>query len=201
MKKAPEDHAMTRDDFTIISKQTVYQGYFRMAKYCLKYKLYAGGWSEEITREVFERGNSVAVLLFDPKLQQVVLVEQFRTGCLDNKPSPWVIELVAGSMEPDETAEDLAVREAQEEAGCSISNLTKIGDIIVSPGGCTEKVTIFMAHVDSSQAGGIHGLKDEHEDIRVIVKSVDEAYQLVELGQINTAPAVIALQWLKLSQK
>jgi len=199
MNNTQNDHEMTRDDFTILSKETVYQGYFRMAKYCLKFKLYSGGWSEPITREVFERGNSVAVLLFDPVLEQVVLVEQFRTGCLNNESSPWTLELVAGSLATDEIPRALAVREAQEEAGCDISNLIEIADVVVSPGGCSEKVTIFVANVDSSHAGGIHGLKEEHEDIRVIVKKVDEAYELIKSGKITTASTIIALQWLQLN--
>lgn len=199
MKNISENRTMTHDDVVVISEQTVYQGYFRMAKYCVKYKLYAGGWSDEITREVFDRGNGAAVLLVDPKLEQVVLVEQFRAGCLELEPSPWIIELVAGSLEPGETAETLAIREAKEEVNCVITDLIKISEVMVSPGGSSEKVTIFIAKVDSSCAGGIYGLEAEHEDIKVIVKSIEEAYRMVESGQIITAPAVIALQWLKLN--
>ena len=199
MKNTPESRTMTHDDVAIISEQTVYQGYFSMAKYCLKYKLYAGGWSDEITREVFDRGNSAAVLLYDPKLAQVVLVEQFRAGCLTHAASPWSIELVAGSLAQNETPEALVIREAKEEADCQITNLVKIADVMVSPGGSSEKVTIFIAQVDSNHAGGIHGLETEHEDIKVIVKSVEEAYGMVESGQIITAPTIIALQWLRLN--
>jgi len=191
---------MKQDNFKILSKEVVYQGYFRMAKYCIKHKLYAGGWSDDITREVFERGDSAAVLLHDPKRQKVILVEQFRAGCLTNQPNPWVIELVAGRIEEDESANEVAIREAKEEANCEISNLIKIGQFVLSAGACDEKITLFAAEIDSHNKSGIFGLPEENEDIKLITMSYSEAWQALTNGKIVTAPTVIALQWLKINQ-
>ena len=187
--------------FEIVDQQITYQGFFRVEKFRLKHTLFAGGWSGTISRELFVRGDCVAVLLYDPDLDKVVLIEQFRAGAL-LKPEPaWLIEIVAGAIEAGETAEAVAHREALEEAGCVIEDLFEINRFYTTPGCSAEWLTLFCGIVDSSKAAGIHGLEDEDEDILVRVVDFADAYRMVENGDINSAIPIIALQWLALNKQ
>lgn len=192
---------MPDKDVEIVEKSTPFQGYFRIDRYRLRHRRHDGGWTGEMTREVFERGHAAAVLLYDPGLDAVALIEQFRVGAMAAGLCAWQIETVAGIIEPGETPEDVVRREAQEEAGAAVLDLVPIARYLVSPGGTTETCTLFCGRVDCSGLGGHHGLAEEHEDIRVFVVPVDEA--LAMLGQENTANAVtiIALQWLALNRE
>ena len=188
-----------KKDVKILNQNTVYNGFFRMEKYHLQHTLFAGGWSGEITRELFVRNNCVAVILYDPNRDEVVLIEQFRVGAAQNPiNTPWLIEIVAGIMEDGETPEDVARRESIEEAGCEISELIKINTFYLSPGGSSEKITLFCGFVNSENIGGIHGLADENEDILVRAVPFSEAYEMVLTNQIDSAIPTIAIQWLAL---
>ena len=93
-------------DVQILGKETLYQGFFKMVKYAFKHKLFEGGWSDVVQREVFERGHAVAVLPYDPVLDEFVMIEQFRIGALSTSSSPWLLEIVAGIIDEGETPED-----------------------------------------------------------------------------------------------
>ncbi|MGD9108355.1 MAG: NUDIX domain-containing protein [Gammaproteobacteria bacterium] len=192
--------AMRRDsDVEILSHEIPFQGYFRIEKYKLRHKLFAGVWGQPMEREVFERGHAAAVLPYDPKLNKVVLIEQFRVGALRDKCSPWLLEIVAGVIGRGEEPSEVCRREAEEEAGLKILELIPISHYWVSPGGCTESMDLFCGKVDASQAGGIHGLDHENEDIKVHVFDIQDAFEMVREGEINNQPAIIALQWLELA--
>ncbi|MCK7470325.1 MAG: NUDIX domain-containing protein [Desulfomicrobium escambiense] len=187
--------------FEVLDKSICYSGFFRMEKYRLRHELFAGGWSPEMTRECLERGHAVAVLLYDPDSDQVVLLEQFRVGALEFPGGPWLLEIVAGIMdEPGETTEAVARRETVEEAGCEILDLIPICHYLVSPGGTSESITLFCGRVDTSRIGGLRGVVEEHEDIRLHVVSRSEALNLLHSGRINSAAPIIALQWLELNR-
>jgi ADP-ribose pyrophosphatase len=186
--------------FEVLDKAIGYSGFFRMEKYRLRHELFSGGWSPDITRECLERGHAVAVLPYDPERDQIVLLEQFRIGALGFPSGPWLLEIVAGIMdEPGETPEDVARRETVEEAGCELIELVPICHYLVSPGGTSESITLFCGRVNAAQVGGIRGVVDEHEDIRLHVVSRAEALNLLDSGRINSAAPIIALQWLKLN--
>lgn len=189
----------THDDVEILKKENLYKGFFKCNKYTLKHKLFAGGWSAEIEREFFERGHAAALLPYDVKNDRVVLLEQFRLGAMDSKQSPWLFELVAGIIEEGEESSEVVKREALEEAGLTIQSCQFITNFLVSPGGTTEQIDLFVANVDSSLADGVHGLEEEGEDIRVHVLPRETAYQWVVDGKINNATTIIALQWLQLN--
>ena len=191
----------TESDVKIIQKNTVYQGFFRLDHYLVQHRLFEGGFSGTLEREVFERGSAAAALLYDPLLDQVVLIEQFRIGALTDPDTPWLLELVAGILDKNEKPEELVAREAEEEAGLQIHNLHFMYHYWVSPGASTEQLTLFCAQVDASKASGIHGLPEEGEDIRVLPMPVEKAYQLLEAGKIKNAPTMIGLLWLKLNQQ
>lgn len=184
----------------IEAQKTVYQGFFNLKTFKLKHTLFTGGWSEVISRELFQRGDCVAVVLYDPQQDTVVLIEQFRIGALQAD-NPWLVEIVAGAIEAGETATDVAHRESQEEAGCAIQRLIKINEFYTTPGTASEKITLFCGLVDSTGIGGIHGLKEEGEDIRVTVVSLDQALDQLNQNKIQSAIAIIGLQWLALNRK
>ena len=186
--------------FEILDKEILYNGFFRMEKYRLKHTLYAGGWSAEISRELFVRGSCVAVLLYDPHTDQVVLIEQFRAGAILQPDRAWLVEIVAGAIEEGETAVEVAYRESMEEAGCEIQELMVINEFYTTPGGASERITLFCGKIDSTQVGGIHGL--DHEDEDILVRAVDfkDAYIMLENNEIESAIPIIALQWLALNK-
>lgn len=187
--------------FEILDKEIMYQGFFRVEKYRLKHTLFGGGWSAEITRELFMRGSCVAVLLYDPDADKVVLIEQFRTGAVLNPEKSWLVEIVAGAIEEGEIAEEVAYRESLEEAGCEIEQLMVINEFYTTPGGSSEWITLFCGKVDSTQVGGIHGLDHEDEDIWVRAVDFDDAYLMLENGEIESAIPIIAIQWLALNRQ
>lgn len=190
-----------QEDVKIIKKESLYSGFFKCNRYTLQHKLFAGGWSGELQREFFERGHAAALLPYDVKKDCVVLLEQFRFGAMHTAQSPWLFELVAGIIEEGEVAEEVVKREALEEAGLTITSCKYITNYLVSPGGTTEQIALFIANVDSTLASGIHGLEEEGEDIRVHVVPRETAYQWVVEGKINNAATIIALQWLELNRK
>ena len=196
------EHARARDDVALLEKTTAFQGYFRIDRYRVKHKLFRGGWSRPITREVFERGHAVAVLPYDPVHDQVVLIEQFRIAPYAAGDKPWMYEIVAGIIEPDEAPAEVARRELKEEAGLETDTaLEPILRYYTSPGGSTETCQLYAARVDASAAGGVHGLPDEDEDIRVFALDFAEAMRATADGRIVASPPLIALQWLALNRE
>jgi ADP-ribose pyrophosphatase len=186
------------DGVELLEKSERYSGFFRINQYRLRHRLFAGGWSGVIEREVFERGHAVGVLPYDPVADSLVLIEQFRIGALVAGMSPWLIEVVAGIIEEGEAPEEVARRETLEEAGLQIQALMPMCRYLVSPGGSSESVLLYCGRVDSRGAGGIHGLAEEHEDIRVDHLPYGEAMRLLEEGLVTNSVALIALQWLAL---
>lgn len=198
---ADETTPFTQDDYEVVNREVPYEGVFRMARYHIRFRLYRGGFSETILREVMERHPAAGVLPYDPNTDQVVLIEQFRAGALSNPTSPWLLEIIAGSFNHNEKPKETAYREGQEEAGCEILDLYPICEYFVSPGACNEYFYLYCGRFDASTGGnGIYGLPEEHEDIRAFTISSEEAFTLLEEGKIKTSPAIIALQWLKLNR-
>lgn len=187
-------------DYRILTHEVAYQGFFRIDRFRLRHQLFAGGWTEELIRELFERGHAAAVLPYDPALDELVLVEQFRIGALQAPGGPWLLEIVAGIIDPGEQPEQVVRREAVEEAGLTLGETEFICDYLVSPGGTSERIALFCGRVDASDAGGIHGLEAEGEDIRVSRVSYEQATEMLASGRLNSASAIIAMQWLMLNR-
>jgi ADP-ribose pyrophosphatase len=193
---------LTASDVKILEKDLIYQGHLRLLKFHLRYRLFAGGWSEAVIRELFWAHHAVGVLLFDPVRDEIVLVEEFRLGAFDEKDvkSPWLLELVAGVIEPDETIENVAKREAQEEAGCDVIDLIPMYEYFTSPGISSGKFSLFCGRIDATHAGGIFGLSHEHEDIRAHVFPKSYVYNALQTREICNAATIIAVQWLQLHE-
>lgn len=194
----------TYNDLQIVSKETVYKGHFELQKITFRHKLFSGGMSNNVVRELLIKGEAAALIAYDPILDNVILIEQVRIGAYDNKQkkSPWLLELVAGMVDKgNEEPAEVAIREAQEEAGLEVKAVQHALSVWDSPGGQLERLHIFLGLIDSSnvKSGNIHGLEEENEDILVHVVSREQAYQWVEDGTIDNVITVIGLQWLQLN--
>ncbi|WP_426817468.1 ADP-ribose diphosphatase [Winslowiella sp. 2C04] len=191
----------TKNDVEIIARDSLYRGFFSIQRYRFRHRLFNGGVSDEVVREIFERGHAAVLLPYDPLRDEVVLIEQIRIAAFDTSPTPWLMEMVAGMIEPGESVEDVARREAVEEAGLTVGRIKPIISYLASPGGTSERSSVMVGEVDASLAQGCHGLEEENEDILVHVVSREQAYRWVEEGRIDNAASVIALQWLELYHK
>jgi len=198
---------MKASDVEVIEKEEVFQGYFRVDRYHLKHRQFKGGMGADITREIFERGHAASCLLYDPDLDKLVLIEQFRAGAYaalsspwydEENTSPWLIEIIAGIIEDGENPEEVVRREAMEEAGCEIHEIEPLFHYLVTPGGSSESMFTYVGRVDASNAGGVHGLKDEGEDIRVLVLDVEEVFRMFDQGKIINSMIIIPLQWFRI---
>ncbi|MFL7962744.1 ADP-ribose pyrophosphatase [Pseudomonas sp. NFIX10] len=190
----------TPNTVDIVKRETCFKGFYKLDRLVLRHELFAGGMSREISRELFVRHDAVCVLPYDPQRDEVVLIEQFRVGAIGKTTNPWLVELVAGLIDKDEQPEEVAHREAQEEAGLVFAALWPMTQYFPSPGGSNEFVHLFLGRCDSTGAGGLHGLLEEAEDIRVKVWAYEDALQAVRDGRICNAASIIALQWLALNR-
>ena len=182
----------------LVERTVTFQGHFRVARYLFRHSLYQGGQSGEVKREVFERGQAAAVLPYDPLRDEVVLIRQFRAGTYAAGRHPWCWEVVAGIIEEGETPEDVARREAVEEASVKILDLFPMHSVVLSPGACSETCTSFLGRIDSTGVGGIFGLESENENILVKAVPFPEARGMLDRDEIDNSVAVMALQWLAL---
>ncbi|WGE45939.1 ADP-ribose diphosphatase [Actinobacillus equuli] len=194
----------SQHDLHMLKEETVYKGHFELKKMHFRHKLFSGEMSSEIVRELLIKGAASALIAYDPVRDSVVLVEQVRIGAYDPRSdkSPWLLELVAGMVDKgNEDPADVAIREAQEEAGLYVEKVEHALSIWDSPGGQLERLHLFLGLVDSSavQSGAVHGLEEEGEDILVHVVSREQAYQWVCEGKIDNVIAVVGLQWLQLN--
>ena len=189
---------MDVDAVEILERQTGYSGVFRLEKLRLRHRRYDGNWTGPLDREVFDRGEAVAVVPYDPVQDAVVLIEQFRTGAFFAGWQPWMLEIVAGIIDAGEEALDVASREMKEETGLAVTHLEPIARFMPSPGAMSETVEMYVGCVDASKAASAGGLATEGEDIRVLVMPADEAVGLLATGRIDTAITLIGLQWLAL---
>lgn len=193
--------AWQQEAVEIKSNNFEYQGFYQVEKFQLRHRCFSGEWSPWLQREQVKHSDASAVLLVDPKQQKLVLVEQFRVG-LVRRPntSPWLLEVVAGLIEPNQTALQTMIREAKEEAACDIIDWMQIGEFYNSPGGFAEKTTLFCATVDAHHKEGIQGVGEEHEDIRVHVLDLQRVLSAFIKGELKTSSSTaIALQWLAIN--
>lgn len=193
--------------FDLIRRARGWDGYFKLDVYEFRHQRFDGGQSPILRREMLERGHAVGVLPYDPVRDEVVLIEQFRPSGIstlgENNPMPlWLIEIVAGIIEEGEAPEDVARRETLEEAGCEITGpLEIIAPRLFTSQGCTsETIRLYCGPVDAGKVGGIHGLDEEGEDIRVFTVPAAECFAMLERGDIRNVIAMAALQWLQLNR-
>lgn len=187
----------THVNVTILSKRLVSSGFLKIFKFELSHTLFSGETSPPLQRELMERGHAVAVVLYDEIRCRVVMVEQFRIGAIEGTTSPWLLEFPAGVVKNGEGDEEVAVRECEEEIGRRPDRLEKITNCFLSPGGCSERMTIYYGTIDSEGLNNtIKGLGSEGEDIRVRVFDLDDALEMTKDGRICNASTILGLFWL-----
>ncbi len=183
-----------KKQFELIESTHQSTGFIKVDRHTIRHASYQGGWCPTVHRERLEGLCAVQVLMYDPQTDELVMVEQFRVGTMGQLDEPWILEPVGGFKDVHEAPEQVARREALEEADCELLELLHIGDFFVSPGLSTERIHLYCARVDSSKAGGIHGLEHEGEEVKVVVLPakavIDELF-----GRINSTSAIIAVQW------
>ena len=196
-----KSHRFGQEDYRVESKETLFQGFFRITRTVITHRLFGGGWSAPLKRELFQRGDAVGVLLYDPKNHLIGLVEQFRIGAQRDRFGPWQYEVVAGMIDAGQTASEVALKECHEEAGLAVQELVPICDYLVSAGGTDEKMHLYCGLVDLRDRAGIFGLDTEGEDILLQVWTYDEVMQAQSEGLLNSAAVTIALLWLQLNSQ
>ncbi|MFC3852324.1 NUDIX domain-containing protein [Salinispirillum marinum] len=197
LRSAQHPQRFSLSDVEIVSDHLVYKGFYEMRELVIRHACFSRP-AITIKRELMNRPDAVVVMLIDPREDTTILIEQFRVGA-QKAPTPWLIECVAGLIEPNEQPEEVARREALEEAGLTIGRLKWICNYFPSPGGTNEKIFLYVGEVDASQAGGVHGLAHEGEDILVHRIPLSQALNWLQAGHINNAASIIALQWLQLN--
>jgi len=183
-------------DVDLQQREQSFRGYFSLETLTLRHRLFEGGWSAPMRRELFQRGDAVGVLPWDPETDELVLIEQFRVGALRDGHSPWMLELVAGIVEAGESDSEVVHRETEEEAGCQLGRLKSIATFYPSAGACSEQIRLFVGEVTRSQPGTVQGLESEHEDILVHQLPREQVMQMLDRNEINNGHTLIALQWL-----
>jgi ADP-ribose pyrophosphatase len=184
-------------DYRLLERERVFDGYFAVDRLTLQHKAFDGGWSEPLTREMFERGDAVGVLPYDPVKDQLILIEQFRPGAIRPGHGPWMLELVAGIVEPGESDEEVVHREAMEEAGCSFSAVEPIAAYYPSSGACSEHVRLFVGCVAEAAVGQVRGESVEGEDILVHALAREQVFAELAAGRIDNGHTLVALLWFQ----
>jgi len=179
--------------YRILDKDILYRGFFTFEGLKVRHDTFDGG-SVVIHRELLERGDAVAILLYDRQCDEVLLIEQFRMGPAARGEHAWMIEVVAGMVDEGEDSEACAIRESIEEAGYRPSEVVYLGKYYTSPGGTSESLRLYLGYVDKGKPvakGG--GLAAENEDIRCFWVSRAEAVQMVKDGRIHSGAPMLAI--------
>jgi nudix-type nucleoside diphosphatase (YffH/AdpP family) len=176
-----------------------FAGFFAVEVANLSYRRFDGAMSQVIQREVFISGDAVTVLPYDPRRDRVLVIEQMRMGPMGRgDPLPWQIEAIAGRIDPGESPEDCARREAVEEAGLNLGRLEKVGEYYPSPGAVSEYLYSYVALCElPDDVAGVFGEATEAEDIRGILLSFDELIEALARGDIANAPLMLTALWLQ----
>ena len=188
-----------KSKFEIINKKNIHNGFFKMNEYILKYKKYDGSWSKEVKREIFGGAMVSAVLPYDPVKREIVLIQQFRPGTIAKEFNNYLYEIVAGIIDPGETAEDTAKRECLEETGCKIKKITPIQGYFPAPGSSESFYHLFLGEIDTFEGERVMGLESENEDILVRSYKLSDVKEMMEKGEILNGLTLIALQWFFLN--
>jgi len=198
MSDIPEGDIPGHPDLRVISQEIAFKRHLRLDVIRFRHRMFSGEWSGERVWDITRRGAAVAVLLYDPDRDEVVLIEQFRLAPLLAGFTPWVIEVVAGLVDHDgESDAEVARREAVEEAGLEIiGEPIPIQRYTPTPGDSDQATMLFCGRVDSRNAGGVHGVPEEDEDIRVVVKPMGEIERMVDAGEIDNGHTLVCLYWL-----
>jgi ADP-ribose pyrophosphatase len=182
----------------IESQRYLVQDIFRVEEVYLRFEKFDGSMSETVRRLNFDRGDSVALLVFNLDTQKLLLVNQFRYPTYVKGPG-WITEIIAGIRDEGESPEETARREAQEETGLEVENVEFIASFYPSPGGCSEQIYLYYVEISGAKAkyDEVGGLLAENENIRTLELSLEEALAGVRSGEIRDAKTIMGIYWLE----
>lgn len=196
---AGRDLRLGTGEVRLTERRHAHAGFFGLEVLDLAHRRFDGAMGPQIRREVFVSGDAVTVLPYDPRRDRVLLVEQFRAGPFGRgDPLPWQLEAIAGRVDPGETPEDAARREALEEAGLVLGPLEMVAEYYPSPGAMTEYIYSYVAITDLPDGvAGVRGAEDEAEDIRGHLLSFEALMAAVARGEVANAPLILTALWLQ----
>lgn len=201
--KSPAPSSLRRQampgDLDLRGRRQPYAGFFALEEVDISWRRFDGAMSDPVTRAAFVSGDAVTVLPYDPARDRVLLVEQFRAGPQARGDAQcWQLEAIAGRVDPGETPEEAARREAAEEAGLVLQGLSLIARYYPSPGAVSEYLYSYLALAELPDGiEGVFGLAEEAEDIRTHVISFDRMMALVATGEVENAPLILTALWLQ----
>ncbi len=183
---------------SIEKKRYILDDFFKIEEAYLRFEQFNGQMSPLIRRLNLERGDSVAVLVFNQTTGKLILVSQFRYPTYQNKDG-WTIEILAGMIDPGETPEESLRRELQEEIGLNIDAFEHITTFYPSPGGSSERIYLYYSEVSGERAKykETGGLISHGEDVKAIEFSLEEAIAKIRSGEIADAKTIIGIYWLE----
>lgn len=190
--------SFTKNECKKIDENSNYQQFLGINKGRYEIALFDSDKKITIEREYLNAKKVVGVLLVDLKQQQILLTEQFRVGAIDDELSPWLLEIVAGMHDKNESNSKLAEREVKEEAGCEFTSLIPIHEYWTSPGISNEHMSLYCGLIDSPEVG-VFGCEDEDENIKTHLVDFETAFKWAKSGKIKNASTLIAIQWLQLN--
>lgn len=181
----------------IEEQKYILEDVFKVKEAYLRHEKFDGTMSGTIRRISLERGDSVAILIYNTNTNKITLISQFRYPTYEASHG-WILETIAGIIDKDEAPEDVARREVQEEAGLNVTTLEHIATFYPSPGGSSERIYLYYAEISNKRSndGEIGGLLCEDENIKSYEFSLDEALEKIKSGEIMDAKTIIGIQWL-----
>jgi nudix-type nucleoside diphosphatase (YffH/AdpP family) len=184
----------TAERVNIIESQVLSRDWYLLKKISFDYLRNNGEWQRQ-TREVYDRGNGAAILLFNREKRTVVLTRQFRLPVFVNGHDGLLIEVAAGLLEGADPEERIRA-EAEEETGYRVHHVQKVFESYMSPGSVTEKLHFFIAEYDtSSKVSDGGGLEEETEELEVLEWAFEEALEAFYRGEICDAKTIMLLQY------
>ncbi len=199
LKPATRRLALGRDAVDLRRASRPYSDYFTVEERHLSFPRFDGTPSPVVKRATFVDGDAITVVPYDPRRDRLLLVEQFRMGpYVRGDLRPWMLEAVAGRIDPGETPADAARRELLEETGLRAGEVTLVASYYPSSGAVTGYFHSYLAICDLPDGiDGVHGLDSEAEDIRSHLVGFDDAMALVASGEAEAGPLILTLFWLE----
>ena len=186
-----------KNELKIHSRENLYKGFIQVEKVKLSHRLFnQTTFTPVIQRELIQRPEAAGVIIYDDEQKKFALIEQFRVGAIDDADSPWQLEIIAGVLDGDESPESCIRREALEESGCQVNELQHLFSFYPSAGACDELFHLYSAKVILPKEGGIFGMPDEGENIKLHLIDYSDLSTLLTAGRLKNAPVIMALQWL-----
>ena len=185
-------------DVDIQSREHVFKGFVQVEKVSLRHRLFnQNEYTPVIHRELIRRKEAAGVLIYNDQQQKFALIEQFRVGAMDDPISPWQLEIIAGVLDGDESPETCIRRESLEESGCELDQIELLFSFYPSAGACDEIFHLYVAHAKLPKEGGVFGMPDEGENIKLHIIDYVDLKLLLQSNRLRNAPIIMALQWLQ----